>query len=31
MTLSLHEDGMVMCEQGSGLSDDGLYACHPLS
>ena len=31
MTLNLHEDGMVLYEEGGGLSDDDLYACHPLS
>ena len=31
MTLNLHEDGMVLCEQGGGLSNDDLCACHPLS
>ena len=31
MTLHLHEDGVVLCKQGGGLSDDDLYACHPLS
>ena len=31
MTLNLHEDCVVLCEQGDGLKDGGLYACHPLS
>ena len=31
MTLNLHEDGVVLCEHGGGLSDGGLYACHPLN
>ena len=31
MTLNLQEDGMVLCKQGDGLSNGGLYACHPLS
>ena len=31
MTLNLYEDGMILCEHGVGLSDDGLGACHPLS
>ena len=31
MTLNLHEDGVVQIEQGGGLSDDDLCACHPLN
>ena len=31
MTLNLQEDGVVLCKQGGGLSDSGLYACHSLS
>ena len=31
MTLNLHEDGVVLCKQGGDLSDDSLYASHPLS
>ena len=31
MTLNVHEDGVVLCEQSDGLSDDDLCACHPLS
>ena len=31
MTLNLYEDGVVLCNQGGGLSDDGLCTCHPLS
>ena len=31
MTLNLNEDGVVLCNQGGGLSDGGLYSCHPLS
>ena len=31
MTLNLHEDGMVLCKKGGGLSNGGLYACHPLN
>ena len=29
MTLN-HDDGMVLCKQGGGLSDGGLFARHPL-
>ena len=31
MTLNLHEDGLILCEHGAGLSDDDLGACYPLS
>ena len=31
MTLNVHEDNVVLCEQGDGLSDSGLSMCHPLS
>ena len=31
MTLNLHEDGVVLCKQGGGISDYDLYAYHPLN
>ena len=31
MTLNLHEDGLILCEYGSGLSHGGLNASRPLS
>ena len=31
MTLNLHEDGLILCEHGAGLGDDGLDAYHPFS
>ena len=31
MVLNLHKDGVVLCKQGGGLSNDDLCACHPLS
>ena len=31
MTLHLHEDSVVLCKQGGGLSDGGLCARYPLN
>ena len=30
MTLNLHEDGMILCEYGVGLSHGSLSASHPI-
>ena len=31
MIVNLHEDGVVLSKHSGGLSNDSLYACHPLS
>ena len=31
MTLNLHEDGLILCEYGAGLSHVGLSASHSVS
>ena len=31
MTLNMHEDGLILCEYGVGLSHGDLSASHPLS
>ena len=31
MSLDLHEYGMILCENGAGLSHGGLNASHPIS
>ena len=30
MTLNLHEDGLILCEYGIGLSNGSLSASHPV-
>ena len=30
MTLDLHEDDLILCEHGAGLSHDSLSASHPV-
>ena len=30
MTLNLHEDGLILCENGAGLSHGSLSASHPV-
>ena len=30
MTLDLHEDGLILCENGAGLSHGSLSASHPV-
>ena len=30
MTLNLHEDGLILCEYGAGLSHGNVSASHPL-
>ena len=30
MTLDLHEDGLILCENGAGLSHGNLSASHPV-
>ena len=30
MTLELHEDGLILCENGAGLSHGSLSASHPI-
>ena len=30
VTLDLHEDGLVLCENGSGISHGSLSASHPI-
>ena len=30
MTLDLHEDGMILCKNGAGMSHGSLSASHPV-
>ena len=30
LTLDLHEDGLILCENGAGLSHGSLRASHPV-
>ena len=30
MTLNMHEDGLILCEYGAGMSHGSLSASHPI-